>query len=185
MKYISMTLIVLALSGVLMAQMPLDVAVPGNRPLTELRAALALTDAQVQQLIQISSDRMAANRSARTQIAAKEASLRDTLNAGGASAATVGQLVLDIDALRKQVKESDTSFSTTARAVLSASQLAQLKGLEDAAKLEPAIRQAIGLNLIAGPAPAAGRGFGGPMMGRGQMRGGGMMIRRQPRGGIQ
>ncbi len=186
MKYLPMTLIVLALSGSLMAQMPRAGAIPGGTPpVTELKAVLGLTDTQVQQLIQIQSDRIAGNRSVLTQIATKEATLRDTLKAGGASAATVGQLVLDIEALRKQVKESDANLSNTARAVLSASQLTQLKGLEDAAKLEPAIRQAIGLNLMTGPAPIAGRGPGGRMMRNRQLQGDGMMMRRPPRGGIQ
>lgn len=172
MKHIAFTLTTLLLACGLMAQQPPGPGGMDNRPIpqvTELKTALGLTDDQVAKLVQNQKDRFEANRAGLTQIADKEHTLRETLNAGGAAAAVVGQMVLDIEALKKHVQENDKTFADSARAILKSDQLTKLSTLEDAAKLEPAIRQAIGLNLMQGAQPGAGRGPGGPA---------GMMLRR-------
>jgi hypothetical protein len=172
MRLITITLIALLLTCTLVAQQPLRLG-QGTPAVAELKAAIGLTDAQVEKLVALLKQRVESNRAALTQIAEKEGALRDTLKAGGADATAVGRLVLDIDALRKQVQASDKTYGDQARAVLDAGQLAKLKTLEDAAKLEPAIRQAIGLNLMEGTSAIAGA-----PMGFGVQGGPGMMMRR-------
>ncbi len=167
MRFLPITLL---LACSLMAQQPQRERMmrqQGTPSVAALKDAIGLTDAQVQQLIQARKDRNTAARPLLTQIAEKQRTLRETLNAGGASAGTVGQLQLDIAALRKQLQDLEKQSVGQARALLSASQLTKLKAVEDAAKLMPAVREAAGLNLIeglgAGPGPMGLRGPAGMM----------------------
>ena len=147
---------------------------------TELKAAIGITDAQVQQLITIRQQERDAIQPVQQQIAEKQEALRTLLNAGTTDAAAVGQVVLATHALRKQISDVHTRFQTQALQVLTADQKTKLKALEDAMKLQPAIQQAIGLGLLtpANPPEGAGPGrFGG---GPGRMGGPGPRMIRGP-----
>jgi len=128
-------------------------------PVDQIQAYLALTDAQIQALEAIrtaESDQLAAYSE---QIQRKQMALQEALQQGS-NAATVGQLLLDIEALRKQMNSLHAQFHGQAVSILTADQKSKLKTLEDAAKLLPAIEQAIGLYLLTPPEGAAGPGPG-------------------------
>jgi Spy/CpxP family protein refolding chaperone len=126
---------------------------PGLRQpdFAQLKTFLSLTDAQVTQLQEAQKQLHSTNRSTFEQLAAKEKSLRETLSGGTTDAAAVGRMVLEIEALRKQLKTSRENAVTNAVALLTAPQRTNLAELEAASKLAPAIGQAHALNLLSGP----------------------------------
>jgi Spy/CpxP family protein refolding chaperone len=139
------------LAAALMAQP----APPQAPPVQALKQFLSLTDAQVTQLTQLRREQGQAVQVIAQQIREKEAALRTLLDSGGAEAAAVGRIVLDVNALHKQIRETDERYQAQARQALTAAQREKLGALVDAAKLQPAIAQAIGLNLITPPVPPA------------------------------
>ncbi len=132
----------------------------GGPALDDIKTYLSLTDAQIQSMQQVRQRAYENLRTTFDQMRAKHTALRDMLDKGATDAAAVGKLVLDMDALRKQVQQAQASVRTQVMAQLTPAQVTRLKALEDAAKLQPEIRGAQALGLIA---PPEGRGFG--MMG--------------------
>ena len=128
-----------------------------------------ITDAQIQSLKQIGEQTRTTVQPLMKQIAEKSKALADLRKSGSTDSAAIGKLVVDIDALQKQVKDARDNARTGALGVLTADQKTKLAALEAAAKLLPAIRQAEALGLID---PPQGAGPGGPGMGfgRGGMR---------------
>jgi Spy/CpxP family protein refolding chaperone len=157
-----------ALAATLFAQTP---GAPGQgmrQPrIDELKSYLSLSDSQVQQLQTLRQTQASAQRSTFQSMAEKQQALRDQLNSGSANAAALGQLLLDIENLRKQLTTSRNSFHDQAVTILNADQKAKLTTLENAQKLEPTIRQATGLLLLTPPenggmnGPGGFRGFAG------------------------
>jgi len=136
----------------------------------ELKAYLGLSDSQIQALRQIRQQEGEALRSLHDEMAQKQKTLRDQLQAGSTDAAALGRLLLDIQSLRKRIEDAEKTFRDQAANQLTADQKTKLKALEEAAKLQPAIGQAAGLNLLTPPAPTQGEprdpgmgpmGFGG------------------------
>jgi hypothetical protein len=148
-------------------------AASGIPPLTEVKAYLGLSDAQVTQLTDLRKQLREAVAPLASQAADKRKNLADLLSANSTDTATIGQLRQDLSSTRKQMRDLASQYGNNARSVLSADQQAKLQALEEAVKLLPTIRQAQALNLIEGAGP-----FGG-MMGDGM--GAGMMGRRPPR----
>ena len=146
---------------------------PAQPPITELQNYLSLTDSQVQALQTIQTQLRTSTASLRQQIAQKEQTLRTDLSAGNSSAVTLGQLLLDIQTLQKQITQAQTASQTQAAAVLNAAQKTKLQTVVDASKLQPQIRQAEMLDLIVPPQGAVGPGMG-PMGGRGAGMGNGV-----------
>jgi Spy/CpxP family protein refolding chaperone len=130
-------------------------APPQAPPVQALKQFLSLSDAQVTQLTQLRREQGQAVHLIAQQIREKETSLQRLLEGGGADAAAVGRLVLDINALRKQIRETDERYQAQARQVLTVAQQEKLGVLVEAAKLQPAIAQAVSLNLITPPQPPA------------------------------
>lgn len=85
----------------------------------------------------------------------KRVALRTLLDGGTADSTTVGRAVLELDALRKQIRQIGERYQAQARQILTATQKEKLEALAEAAKLQPASRPAIGLNLIDRPAGAS------------------------------
>ncbi|MDP2997779.1 MAG: periplasmic heavy metal sensor [Bryobacterales bacterium] len=129
-----------------------------------VKEALNLTDGQLTQLRQVQQNRIQANRQLQDQIAERQRTLDQTLRQSAPDAVTVGNLVLDANKLRKQIRINDETYRGMAANVLTADQKKKLQDLENALKLRPAIEQALGLGLLAPPAdqgPGAGpMGFG-------------------------
>ena len=125
-----------------------------------LKAYLALTDTQVQSLTSIQQQQQQAVKGVFEQIQTKETSLHDLLDKGGADAATIGKLMLDIDTLRKQAHTANSASGDQVKALLTADQKTKLAALADTAQLMPAIHEAMMLGLVAPPAPPNGVGPG-------------------------
>jgi len=115
---------------------------------TEIKAYLSLTDTQIQSLQAIQDSRNQALQVIYNQISQKYNTLNQLLEAGNASAAQVGQLMLDIQALQKQTTSSDGPYRTQSLNVLTADQKAKLPKLTEALQLQPAAGQAGTLLLI-------------------------------------
>jgi Spy/CpxP family protein refolding chaperone len=158
---------------------------PGQQPFTDVKAYLNLTDTQIQQIQAARQGSLDSVKTLQTQVQAKDQALRDLLDKGSTDAAAVGKLMLDINALHKQVKTLMDGVQQRAVSFLSADQKAKLKALEDAAKMQPAIGQAAGLGLLQPPQGGPGIGFGGPRGMPGGMSGRmpGRMMQRDPGAG--
>ncbi len=139
----------------------------GQRGLDDIKTYLNLTDAQIQNMQQTRQNAYTNLRTTFDQMRAKHTALRDLLDKGTTDAAAVGKLVLDMEALRKQVQQAQAAVRTQLVAQLTPAQQAKLKTLEDSAKLEPAIHGAYALGLLT---PPEGHGFG-MMGGPGMMHG--------------
>ncbi|MCS6953451.1 MAG: Spy/CpxP family protein refolding chaperone [Bryobacterales bacterium] len=153
----------------LMALMPAILLGQSSGPdFSELKTFLGLTDAQLTQLRDLRTQERQALRSVADQIAEKQGALRQALEAGSTDALRLGQLLVDIQNLRKQIEATNQTYRAQAVALLTADQKTKLAQLEAAAKLAPAIRQATALNLLdsSGGAPF-GPGFGLRGLGRG------------------
>ncbi len=132
-----------------------------------LKDALGLTDAQVQQLIELRQKVAEENRALAEQIRAKRLQLAEMLKAANPDAAKIGQLQLEIQKLHQQRLARLEQLRTQTTAMLTAEQKAKLADLEKAMALGRAARQAVGLGLIAPPQTAPGTGLGiGPRGGR-------------------
>jgi Spy/CpxP family protein refolding chaperone len=141
---------------------------PRTPPTDQVKTYLSLSDTQVQSLQAIQQQERTALSSLHQQIAQKESTLEQQVQSGSTDAAALGNLLVDIVNLRKQITQQQSSFRTQAAAVLNQAQQSKLKALQDAANLEPTIRQATALLLLTPPAgaPAFGPG-GGPGFGPG------------------
>jgi Spy/CpxP family protein refolding chaperone len=141
-----------------------------------LKTYLSLTDAQIQQMRQAGEEaRNQAAEKVKTilpQIRQKRTALKDLLAKDTSEPAAVGKVMLEIQALRKQVRQSQEAARNSQLNVLTAEQKTKLKAIEDAAALPAATREAIRLGLV--PQPRGGPGAG--MMGQGPG------MRRQGRG---
>ena len=131
-------------------------------PLDAVKQALGLTDAQITQLQQLQRDRAQAVQPIFQQMQTRQTSLADALKATAPDPAAVGRLVVEMEGLRKQIRDSSEKYQKQAVATLTAAQQTKLKALEDAAKLRDAIGQATALNLLVPPEPGIARGFRGP-----------------------
>lgn len=139
-------------------------------PLDNIKAYLGLSDATVASIQQALDKNRANVQPLMQQLGDKQAALGDLLTKGTTDAVAVGKLVLDAEAIRKQIKAQNDALKSTAVSYLTAAQKTKLATLEDAAKLQPTLHEAGALHLIDPPAGAAGgpggpgpRGFGGPM----------------------
>ena len=145
--------------GFALAQAP---AAPGPPPADAVKSYLGLTDAQIQSLLQIQQQERSAQQSTMAQLQQLHQSLQALVSAGGADPAAVGKIVLQAAALHQQMKQTASGFVTRAAGVLTADQQTRLAALQSAAKLQPAIHQAMELSLIT--PPDGGPGGGGNHM---------------------
>ncbi len=170
------TMLAVCLAALPLAAQPSSTA-PPPRPVDALKQALNLTDAQVTQLQQLQQSARAAAQPVAAQIHTRQQALDQAMRQTSPDPLTVGRLMVEIKGLREQIRLSDEKFHAQAVALLTADQKTKLKTLEDAAKLQPAIGQAVALNLIQPPqggpgmhgsvGPMGMRGRGGPMGMRG------------------
>src|SRR5258707_5023851 len=86
--------------------------------LSELKAALDLTDEQVKQLQKIQSERLGASRQLWEQISQKQRALSDMVNAGASDATALGNLMIEIHRLQGQSNPNDPSYHERAMALL-------------------------------------------------------------------
>jgi Spy/CpxP family protein refolding chaperone len=127
---------------------------PVSPPLVPAYAAvkqyLNLSDSQLQALEDVQKNRAAADQAIYKQISDKQMAINNLLASGSNDALQVGQLTLDINNLRKQVRTSSAQFRDPALAVLTPDQKSRLPGLTSAMQLQPTASQAVSLDLIDG-----------------------------------
>ena len=121
---------------------------------TALKTYLNLTDSQLQSLENVQNSRNQAVQAIYSQISQKYMALNSLLSSGAGTAVQLGQFLLDIQALQKQLPTTDTPYKTQARNVLTADQTAKLPMLSQALQLQTTAWQAIGLLLIDSPTPS-------------------------------
>jgi Spy/CpxP family protein refolding chaperone len=131
----------------------------------DVKSALGLSDEQVASLKKMQQDKMTATQAFYSKMADKQKELNGLLESNTADASKVGQLMLELQQLRKQPPPAGMDIHDRAVAVLNAEQKAKLKRIEDAQKLRAAVDQALQLALInPPPAPPAGAKAPGGMM---------------------
>lgn len=114
----------------------------------ELKQYLSLTDAQVQSLQTILDNRNQAMQNIYTQINQKNDALYQLVNSDGGTAAQLGQFLIDIRNLQKQLPLLDGPYKTQSLNVLTADQKTKLPKLSEALQLQNTAWQAGALLLI-------------------------------------
>lgn len=122
----------------------------------DLKAYLGLTDSQVRSLESNLAEKHRAEQAIYQQISDKHRTLYTLLNEGSTDALQIGRLMVDIQALQKQIPAAGAPFRAPALAVLTAEQKAKLTALENAMKLQQAGWQAVTLNLLDPAQPPIG-----------------------------
>jgi hypothetical protein len=115
---------------------------------TEIKQYLTLTDGQLQSIQTVLDSRNQVLQNLYNQINQKNQTLYQLLNSDTGSAAQLGQLLLDIRNLQKQLPLSDGPYKTQALNVLTADQKAKLPKLAEALQLQPTAGEAGMLLLI-------------------------------------
>ncbi len=121
----------------------------------EVKGVLNLTDDQIAQLKQMQQDKMASTQAFYTKMADKQKELNKLLEDNSSDPAKVGQLMLELQQLRKQPPPGGTDVHDKAVAVLNHDQKLKLARMEEAQKMRGAVDQAMQLGLLS-PIPAKG-----------------------------
>jgi Spy/CpxP family protein refolding chaperone len=161
------TMLVVCLSAFVLAAQTAPTARPAP-PVDAVKQALNLTDAQITQLEQLQQSARTAAQPLEAQIRTRQQALNQAMQQTSPDPLAVGRLMAEIKDLREQIRLTTGKLHSQAVALLTAEQKTKLKALEDAAKLQPAVGQAVMLNLIEPPQGAVGpHGLAGPMGRRG------------------
>ncbi len=133
---------------------PITAKKPAN-----LQEYLALSDQQRQNLEQIQTQMREKARASVHELEDKQKALRTHLASGDADALAVGKLVIALELAKTKAQATSEELQSQARAQLTATQLAKLQALEAAQSLQPVVREAMGMFLLA-PPPAVLKGTG-------------------------
>jgi len=152
---------------------------PGPPRHEELQQALGLTEDQIRQLTDLRKQEREELRSVLDQLRSKGKTLHELMQSQSPDPAAAGNLLIDMKKLRDQMRGTNAQYREKAVGLLNADQKAKLKSLEEAAGLAQAVRQGVGLNLLAPPEAPWGPGLfrdrpWGPMGARGVFGRGGM-----------
>jgi Spy/CpxP family protein refolding chaperone len=118
---------------------------------SELKAYLNLTDSQLRSLEEVAQQRREAEAKIWEQVHQKQTVLDALLNDASTDHLRIGQLMVEINTLRRQLPVSGAPYRTPALAVLNPEQRTKLGALSTAMTLAPAGYQATSLNLIDSP----------------------------------
>lgn len=135
---------------------------------TELKAYLGLTDAQVTSIRDSNRAGLEAMKPLASQMREKAQALRELNKSDSADATAIGNAVLALKDLRKQMQANRTKIQEQAVALLSPEQKAKLTELQTSTDHRMEKRQAMMLQLLA--PPAGGMGGPGGMRGHRGMR---------------
>lgn len=189
----------LAFTGILLAQGP----GMGQGPVpaagapaaaAALKEFLGLTDAQVQQLIDLRRTLPDVMRPFNEQLRTAQQALRAEMDKTNPDPAVVGRLMVESKRIRERMEAAREKLDDQAKALLTPEQRTKLAQLVAAQRLAPAIRQGERLGLLDGSSDARPGGGAGPAMfpdapgggmggGMGAGFGNGMMGGRGPMGG--
>jgi Spy/CpxP family protein refolding chaperone len=117
----------------------------GPPPEAVIKAALALSDVQMQSLQGLLQTRQQAVAQLQPQIADAELALAEAIHATTPDPATIGQLTLQLEALRAQIRAADTTVADGFLALLNDEQKARLDQIH---ATEGALRAAAALHQI-------------------------------------
>ena len=119
----------------------------------DLKQYLNLSDSQVTSLQNIAQQKAMSLQQIAAQIAQKSQTLQTLLTSINPNPTTVGQTMIDIQNLEKQLTPSTEPYHTQALAVLTTSQTALLTNLTTALQLQTPACEAVNLNLLVLPSP--------------------------------
>jgi methyl-accepting chemotaxis protein len=122
-----------------------------NPPPPDLRALLNLSDAQIQNLVQLQQQKGQALQPVVQQAVQTQQKLQQALSAPNPDPAAAGQLVIAMSKLGQQVQQIVGNFQQQAANVLQADQKAKLPPLQLALELYPSATQAVSLGLLNTP----------------------------------
>lgn len=134
------------LAGVLFAQDPTASPQP-----PDLKNFLNLSDAQIQSLVQLQQQKGQTLQPVVQQMMQTQMKLQQILTSPNPDAATVGQLVIAMNALGGQVQQIAGNFQQQAVNVLQPDQKTKLPPLQLALELHPIALQAASLGLLNTP----------------------------------
>jgi Spy/CpxP family protein refolding chaperone len=134
-------------------------AVCGQTASNNAQSFLSLTDSQLQALKQLRQQHRQATAPIMQQMRQKQQSLDTQMSSS--NAAGVGQLMLEMKALRDNMTAAQATYRNSALGLLTADQKTKLQQLEQAAALRQAIGEAAGLGLLSAE-DGMHRGPGGP-----------------------
>ena len=117
----------------------------------DVKRYLGLSESQGQSLETILKNRNEAQQNIWRQTAEKNRHLQQLLESGTGAAAQIGQLLLDIRNLEKQIPTLDAPYRAQALNVLTADQKSKLAKLDEALKLQATASQAAALLLLEYP----------------------------------
>jgi len=126
----------------------------------ELRKYLVLTDQQVSDINRINLEYIAYFTRRQARISQVEREIRDLMVADPLDPAGLGIRYAEVEAIRRDLREQETSYRQKAVAVLKDDQKARLRVLDEVLKLQPRIQEAQCSNLM--PAGGTSLGFAMP-----------------------
>jgi Spy/CpxP family protein refolding chaperone len=117
----------------------------------DLKVFLNLSDSQIQGLVRLQQQKGQALQPVAQQASQTQQKIQQILASPNPDPATVGQLVIAIDALGQLVQQIAGSFQQQASNLLLSDQKTKLPPLQLALELHPAARQAVSLGLLNAP----------------------------------
>ncbi|MBI4893805.1 MAG: periplasmic heavy metal sensor [Acidobacteria bacterium] len=130
--------------------------VAGMRSMDSLKAALSLSDVQVQQLRDLRREQFQAARPSLEQMREKRRTLGELMRSENPDPGQVGQLMVESKKLRDSVKTAGADYRAKAQSLLTPDQKTKLMEMEKAGR-SGAMRQAAAAGLLAPPERRAGR----------------------------
>lgn len=117
----------------------------------QLKDFLQLSDEQIDGIERLNLSSREALRPMLREMGRKKKELRDAIEEELPNSSYVGQLIVDLKESREQLHERKAESRSQALALLTPSQIQTLESLKRAIELGPAVRQAVGMNLLEGP----------------------------------
>ncbi len=124
---------------------------PSAHPPPDLKGFLGLSDEQTQSLLQLQQQKAQALQPVVLQVATAQQKLQQMLAASNPDPASVGQLVIAIAALGRQVQQIAAGFQLQASNLLDSDQATKLPPLQLSLALHHAALQAVSLGLLNAP----------------------------------
>jgi hypothetical protein len=116
----------------------------------DLNAVLNLSDSQVQSLVQLQQQKPQTLQPLVQQMQQDQQKLQKLLGTNPDPAA-VGNLVIEINTISRQVQQVMSNFQQQALNILLPAQRTQVQSLGDVLRLQPAAQQAVALGLLIPP----------------------------------
>lgn len=153
---------------------------------TNLQDYLSLSDAQRKTLGELQARMRVKARASVQELESKQKALRTQLASGDVDPLTVGKLYISLELAKGKAESTSEELRSEALAQLTVEQRAKLSKLEEAQRMQPLVREAVGLFLL--PPPSEILTGTGPLgMFQAPRRGGGggrMMQSQQPKTSI-